>query len=72
MLNQISLIELSVPLFLALREGLEAVLVVVILLLYLKKTEQRFYNKYVYIGIVLAIASSIIFALLFTVLFGGF
>ncbi|MFX1593450.1 MAG: FTR1 family protein, partial [Promethearchaeota archaeon] len=40
--------------------------------LYLKKTEQSFYNKYVYIGIVLAIASSIIFALLFTALFGGF
>lgn len=72
MLNQISLIGLLVPLFLALREGLEAVLVVVILLLYLKKTEQKFYYKYVYVGITLAIASSVTFALFFTALFGGF
>jgi high-affinity iron transporter len=61
-----------VPFFLAFREGIEAVLVIVIILLYLKKTDQRFYNKYVYIGSGLAIISSLIFAVAFTALFGGF
>ena len=44
----ITFIDLIIPLFLAFREGLEATLVVVIILLYLKKTNQRAYNKYVY------------------------
>ena len=65
-------IDFIVPIFLGFREGLEAVLVVVIILLYLKNTNQRDYNKYVYIGSVLAVISSIIFAILFTALFGGF
>jgi len=72
MLNQISLVDLSVPMFLALREGLEAVLVVVIILLYLKKTNQRIYYKYVYLGIILAIAASVVFAIIFSIAFGGF
>ena len=72
MLNQISFVGLSVPMFLALREGLEAVLVVVIILLYLKKTNQRIYYKYVYLGIILAIAASVVFAIIFSILFGGF
>jgi len=72
MLNQISLVDLSVPMFLALREGLEAVLVVVIILLYLKKTNQRIYYKYVYLGIILAIAASVVFAIIFSIVFGGF
>ncbi|KKM23710.1 hypothetical protein LCGC14_1612420, partial [marine sediment metagenome] len=42
----LSIIDLMVPIFLAFREGLEAVLVIVIILLYLKNTGQRFYNKY--------------------------
>jgi len=57
---------------LALREGLEAVLVVVIIVLYLKKTDKKIYNKYVYLGIFLAILSSILFAIGFTLLLGGF
>jgi high-affinity iron transporter len=61
-----------VPVFLAFREGIEAVLVIVIILLYLKNTNQRFYYKYVLIGSALAIISSIIFAILFSALFGGF
>ena len=61
-----------VPIFLAFREGIEAVLVIVIILLYLKNTDQRFYYKYVYIGSALAILSSIIFAIVFSALFGGF
>ena len=72
MLNQISLVDLSVPMFLALREGLEAVLVVVIILLYLRKTNQRIYYKYVYLGIILAIAASVVFAIIFSLVFGGF
>ena len=72
MLNQISLVDLSIPMFLALREGLEAVLVVVIILLYLKKTNQKIYYKYVYLGIILAIAASVVFAIIFSIVFGGF
>ncbi len=66
------IIDLMVPLFLAFREGLEAILVVVLILLYLKKTDQRFYYKYVYIGSILAIFSSVIFAIVFTAIFRGF
>jgi len=61
-----------VPIFLAFREGLEAVLVIVIILLYLKNTNQRFYYKYVFLGSILAIFSSILFAIVFNALFGGF
>ena len=67
-----SIIDLMVPIFLAFREGLEAILVIVIILLYLKNTDQKFYYKHVYIGSILAIASSIVFAIIFTVIFGGF
>jgi high-affinity iron transporter len=72
MLNQISFVDLPVPMFLALREGLEAILVVVIILLYLRKTNQRIYYKYVYLGIILAVAASAVFAIIFSIVFGGF
>ncbi len=72
MIKIINLIDTIIPLFLAFREGLEAVLVVVIILSYLKKTNQQHYNKYVYLGSILAIVASIIFAIIFTTLFGGF
>jgi len=65
-------IDLISPAFLALREGLEATLVVVIILLYLKKTNQRSYNKHVYLGAILAIFSSIVFAVVFSMVYGGF
>ncbi|NVM36427.1 MAG: FTR1 family protein [Candidatus Lokiarchaeota archaeon] len=65
-------INLITPIFLAFREGLEATLIIVIIILYLKKTNQRRYNKYVYIGAILAITSSIIFAVIFSMVFGGF
>lgn len=68
----ITFIDLITPIFLAFREGLEATLVVVIILLYLKKTNQRAYNKYVYFGSIIAIFSSIIFAIIFSTIFGGF
>ena len=72
MINQISLVDLPVPIFLALREGLEAVLVVVIILLYLKKTNQKIYYKYVYLGIISATIASVVFAIIFSIAFGGF
>jgi len=65
-------IDLISPAFLALREGLEATLIVVIILLYLKKTNQRSYNRHVYLGAFLAIFSSIIFAVVFSMTYGGF
>ena len=67
-----TLIDLITPLFLAFREGLEATLVVVIILLYLKKTNRRGYNKYVYFGSILALFSSLTFAIIFSMVFGGF
>lgn len=72
MISQINYVDLIIPIFLGFREGLEAALVVVIILLYLKKTNQRYYNRYVSLGILLAIISSIIFAIIFMALFGGF
>ncbi len=57
---------------LAFREGLEAILVVVIVLLYLKNTEQGFYNKFVYLGSLLAMLLSVIFAVIFSAFLGGF
>ncbi|MBY9021048.1 MAG: FTR1 family protein [Candidatus Lokiarchaeota archaeon] len=72
MLNQISLVDLPIPIFLALREGLEAVLVVVIILLYLRKSNQKIYYKYVYLGIILATIASVVFAIIFSIAFGGF
>ncbi|MFX1356003.1 MAG: FTR1 family protein [Promethearchaeota archaeon] len=54
------------------REGIEAVLVTIIILLYLKKTNQRLYNKYVYLGAGVGILSSVIFAFIFSAIFGGF
>jgi high-affinity iron transporter len=71
MINQL-IVDLSIPLFLALREGLEAVLVVVIILLYLRKTNQRIYYKFVYLGIILATIASIAFAFIFSIALGGF
>ncbi|MFW9927978.1 MAG: FTR1 family protein [Candidatus Thorarchaeota archaeon] len=67
-----SLIDLPIPIFLSFREGLEATLVVIIILLYLKNTKQKDYNKYVFIGTLAAIISSIVFAIIFTTIFGGF
>ena len=68
----ISIVNLPIPIFLAFREGLEGILIIVILLLYLKNTGQTTYNKYVYVGSILAIISSILFAFLFTLFFGEF
>jgi high-affinity iron transporter len=65
-------IDLITPLFLAFREGLEATLVLVIILIYLRKTNQRSYTKYVYMGAILAILASVLFAFVFSLVFGGF
>jgi high-affinity iron transporter len=67
-----SIIDLAVPIFLAFREGLEAVLVIVIIILYLKNSKQSFYYKYVFLGGLLAILMSVLFAILFNSFFGGF
>ncbi|MHA1196348.1 MAG: FTR1 family iron permease [Promethearchaeota archaeon] len=65
-------VNIFVPTFIAFREGLEASLVIVILLLYLKKSDRKKYNKFVYFGLFLGIVLSLLFALLFTLMFGGF
>ncbi len=54
------------------RETLEAALVVGIILSYLVRIKQTKYNSVVYIGIALGIIASIIGALLFTIVAGGF
>jgi len=56
----------------ALREGIEASLIVGVLSAYLKKIQQTRYNKYIFYGLVLAIVSSIITAFGFEMLAGGF
>ncbi|MHA1233126.1 MAG: FTR1 family iron permease, partial [Candidatus Helarchaeota archaeon] len=65
-------VNIFVPTFIAFREGLEASLVIVILLLYLKKSDRKKYNKFVYLGLFLGIVLSLLFALFFTLMFGGF
>jgi high-affinity iron transporter len=54
------------------REVLEAALVVGIILSYLVRVKQTKYNNIVYVGIFSGIIASIIGALLFTILAGGF
>lgn len=56
----------------AIRETLEAALIVGIILSYLVKTKQTKYNNIIYIGVVSGIITSIIGALLFTHIAGGF
>jgi len=68
----VSIVDIVVPMFLGFREGLESILVLVIILSYLKSTNQKNYYKYVYIGAVLAVFSSIIFSIIFSLIFGGF
>ncbi|MBC8501253.1 MAG: FTR1 family protein [DPANN group archaeon] len=54
------------------REALEAALIIGIILAYLIKTKKEKYNNVVYMGITVAIIASIITAILFNVLAGGF
>lgn len=54
------------------RETLEAALVVGIILSYLLRTKQTKYNNVVYIGVIAGIVASIIGALVFNALAGGF
>jgi len=54
------------------REALEAALVVGIVLSYLVRTRQTQYNNVVYLGVVSGIVASIIGAILFTTIAGGF
>jgi len=67
-----SLIDLIVPMFLGFREGLESVIIIVIILSYLKSTNQKSYYKHVYIGAIFAVISSIIFSIVFSLILGGF
>ena len=54
------------------RETLEAALIIGIILSYLVKTKQTKYNKVVYLGIISGIVASILGALLFANIVGGF
>lgn len=55
-----------------LREGIEAALVIGIILAYLTKIGQKALNRYVYLGTLAAIAGSVIAAALFALLVGRF
>jgi high-affinity iron transporter len=54
------------------REVLEAALIVGIVLSYLIRTRQAQYNNIVYLGVALGIVASIIGAIVFTAIAGGF
>ncbi len=54
------------------REGIEAALIIGILLAYLTKTDRREYHRYIHYGVLAAIIASIIAAGAFTVIYGGF
>ncbi|MFQ5821687.1 MAG: iron uptake transporter permease EfeU [Candidatus Heimdallarchaeota archaeon] len=56
----------------ALREGIEAALIIGVILAYLKKIQQTRYNKHVYLGLGLAIVISIVASFGFELLAGGF
>lgn len=55
-----------------LRETLEASLVVGIVLSYLSLVDQRNFNRFVWMGVLAGIATSIVLAIVFTILIGGF
>jgi len=59
-------------LLITLREGLEAALIIGIILGYLSKINQKQFYKYIFIGIGLGVASSILTAILFERIAGGF
>ena len=67
-----SIVDLLVPMFLGFREGLESIIIIVIILSYLKSTNQKSYYKYVYIGAIFAVIFSIIFSIVFSLILGGF
>ena len=54
------------------RESLEAALIIGIVLAYLSKTKRTKYNNIVYLGVVSAVVASIIGAIIFNSLAGGF
>lgn len=55
-----------------LRETLEAVIIVGLIITYLNRLNASQYNKWVYAGVALAILSSLVVAMLFQVVFTGF
>ncbi|WP_088104044.1 FTR1 family iron permease [Halalkalibacter urbisdiaboli] len=55
-----------------LREALEAILIVGLILSYLTRLNANQYKKWVYLGVVLALVTSFLVALLFQVIFTGF
>jgi len=61
-----------VPLLITFRETLEAAIVVGIVLTFLVKTEQRFFNTYVWRGVGAGILVSVLLAVVLETFFGGF
>ncbi|WP_203361556.1 FTR1 family protein [Bacillus sp. REN10] len=55
-----------------LREALEAILIVGLILSYLTRLDANQYKKWIYVGVLLAIVSSFLIALVFQVVFTGF
>lgn len=53
------------------RETLEAILVVSVILIFLAKTKQKVFNKFVWFGILVGVGISILLAFLLEIFFGG-
>ncbi len=60
------------PIIMALREGIEAALVIAIMIAYLRKSNQRELTRYVLGGAIAAIVSSMVIAILMSMLWGTF
>ena len=68
----VAFVDMLVPLLITFRETLEAAIVVGVVLTFLVKTDQRFFNTYVWRGVGAGILASVFLAVVLETFFGGF
>jgi high-affinity iron transporter len=66
------ILHVTAPLIITFRESLEASLVIGIVLAYLHRLDLNKHDIYVWSGVAMGVVCSIVIAILFTLLFGGF